>query len=487
MENLIAKSYKLFIGGKWIDGRENRTFASHCPANGELLASCAEAGREDIDIAVDTAHKAWLEWKSLSAEQRAGKLYQLASLIEDNGYRLAMIETIDSGKPIRETLHSDIPATVDHFRYFAGVLRADEGKSVMIDTSTLSITLNEPLGVVAQIVPWNYPLLMAAWKIAPALAAGNTVVIKPSVNTPLSLLELGILSQEILPPGVLNIVTGPGETTGNYLLKHTGVKKIAFTGSTETGHIAAKEAASKLIPTTLELGGKSANIFFPDCPWQKSITGAVSAILTSQGQDCSAGSRAFVHEDIYDKFIAELIENFRNTKVGLPWEENTEMGPQISEKHLERILGYISTGKQEGAKIACGGSRIMNNGLDKGYFMEPTIFVDVENGMRIAQEEIFGPVLCIIKFRNEDEVTRMANDSKYGLAGAIWTRDINRALRIANSIEAGRIWINTYGESPSHTPFGGYKKSGYGREGHKITLEHYRRKKNILINLTEST
>ncbi len=483
MKVTIPQENKLFIGGSWTEGSGNKILETYCPSDGSLLSTFIEAGQGDVDSAVSAAYEAWLKWRNCSAGKRSRILLQVAQAIEDNSERLAMIETMDSGKPIRETLYSDLPDTADHFRYFAGVIRGDEGRSVKIDESTLSITLDEPLGVVAQIVPWNYPLLMAAWKMAPALAAGNTVVIKPSVNTPLSLLEIGRLCQEILPPGVLNIITGPGNTTGNYLMENKKVSKIAFTGSTDTGYTAAHAAASKLIPVTLELGGKSANIFFPDCPWEKAVKAAASAILSSQGQDCSAGSRAFVHEDIYQDFVNELVKIFDSTKVGLPWKEETEMGPQINEKHLLKILEYVHAGEKEGAKVACGGRRITENDLGKGYFMEPTILAEVDNSMRVAQEEIFGPVLCVIKFRDESEVVGMANNCKYGLAGAVWTRDINRALRIASALEAGRIWINNYGISPAHTPFGGYKSSGFGRETHRITLEHYRQKKNLIISI----
>jgi acyl-CoA reductase-like NAD-dependent aldehyde dehydrogenase len=327
---------------------------------------------------------------------------------------------------------------------------------------------------------------MAGWKIAPALAAGDTVVIKPSSFTSLSILELAKILKEILPPGVVNVVTGLGSTAGNYLLNHPDLRKLAFTGSTDVGYIIADAAAKKLIPSTLELGGKSANIFFPDCPWEKAVEGVPMGMLLNQGQVCCAGSRAFVHEDIYDKFLAEIVKLFEKVKVGLPWEKDTMMGPQVSEPQLNKILGYVEVGKKEGAKIATGGHRITKNVLDKGFFMEPTIFVDVDNKMRIAQEEIFGPVLCVIKFRTEEEVIKMANDSEFGLAGAVWTKDINRALRVAGAIETGRVWVNNDNNLPAHAPFGGYKKSGIGRETHKMMLEHYTQKKNIFISLSEA-
>lgn len=396
-----------------------------------------------------------------------------------------MVETLDNGKPIRESSNIDLPLAVDHFRYFAGVVRAEEDEAVMLDKETMSIILREPIGVVGQIIPWNFPLLMAAWKLAPALAAGDTVVIKPSSATSLSILELVKILNEILPPGVVNIITGKGSVAGNYILEHEGFRKLAFTGSTDVGYTVAEAAAKKLIPSTLELGGKSANIFFPDCPWEKAIEGATLGILFNQGQVCCAGSRAFVHEKIYDKFIAELIEKFKKVKVGLPWEKDTMMGPLVNEAQLHKVLEYIRIGKNEGAKLAYGGNRIESNNLSKGFFMEPTIFVDVNNKMRIAQEEIFGPVLCVIKFKEEDEVIKMANDSEFGLAGAVWTKDINRAIKVARSIETGRMWINNYNNLPAHAPFGGYKKSGIGRETHKMMLDHYTQKKNIFIHLSE--
>lgn len=485
MDKFVDKRYQLLIGGKWQDSKSGDTFETYCPANGEFLSTCVNADKEDVDLAVDAAWDAFETWKDVSPQERSNLLLKIADLIDENTEKLAMVETLDNGKPIRETRNIDVPLSADHFRYFAGALRAQEGKAVMIDKDTMSIILREPIGVVGQIIPWNFPLLMAAWKIAPALAAGCTVVIKPSSSTPLSILELGKLLNEVLPPGVVNILTGRGSTTGNYMLEHPGFRKLAFTGSTEVGYTIADAAAKKLIPATLELGGKSANIFFPDCPWDKAIEGVQMGILFNQGQVCCAGSRVFVHEDIYDKFLSECIDAFENIKVGMPWEEDTVMGSQINQTQLEKILAYVKVGEEEGAKVACGGKRITENGLDKGFFMEPTILADADNKMRVAQEEIFGPVATFIKFKDEEEVIEMANDNEYGLGGAVWTKDINRAFRVARGVETGRMWVNDYNNLPAHAPFGGYKKSGIGRETHHMMFDHYTQKKNIFISLKE--
>ena len=479
-------NYKLFIDGKWVDGKEGKTFKAYNPSSGELLATCVDAGKEDVDKAVAAAWKAFETWKHVSPQERSRLLLKIADLIDANAERLAMVETLDNGKPIRETLAIDVPLSSDHFRYFAAAVRTEEGQAVMIDKDTMSLILHEPIGVVGQIIPWNFPLLMGAWKIAPALAAGDTVVIKPSSATSLSLLELAKLMAEVLPPGVVNVVTGRGSVSGNYILQHPGFRKLGFTGSTEVGYTIADAAAKKLIPATLELGGKSANIFFADAPWEKAVEGVQIGILFNQGQVCCAGSRVFVQEEIYDKFLAACVDAFKKVKVGLPWEKDTQMGSIVNAEQLEKILAYVEVGKKEGAKLACGGQRIKDHGLDKGCFMQPTILAGVTNKMRVAQEEIFGPVVTFIKFKTEAEVVAMANDSEYGLGGAVWTKDINRALRVANAVETGRMWVNNYNNLPAHAPFGGYKKSGIGRETHKMILEHLTQKKNIFISLTES-
>jgi aldehyde dehydrogenase (NAD+) len=484
MQKPMDESYNLYIDGTWTAGKGGKTFTTSCPANGETLSTCIDASKEDVDDAVKAAWKAFKTWKDVSPQERSSMLLKIADLIDENAEKLALVETLDNGKPIRETMAVDIPWSSDHFRYFAGAIRTEEGQAVMIDKDTMSIILREPIGVVGQIVPWNFPFLMAAWKIAPVLAAGCCTVIKPSSSTSLSLLEFAKILDKVLPPGVVNVITGSGSGAGNYMLEHPDFSKLAFTGSTEIGFNVADAAAKKLIPATLELGGKSANIYFPDCDWEKAIEGLQIGILFNQGQVCCAGSRVFVHEDIYDKFIAEAAEAFNNVKVGLPWEKDTIMGTQINQMQLEKILAYVEVGKSEGAKVACGGCRVTENGLDKGAFMRPTLLVDGNNKMRVAQEEIFGPVALVIKFKTEDEVIAMANDSEYGLGGAVWTRDINRAFKVAKGIETGRMWVNNYNSLPAHSPFGGYKKSGMGRETHKMILDHYTQTKNIFVSLS---
>ena len=479
-------SYQLYIGGKWRDAEGGKTFDVYNPANGEYMCKVAAASKADVDEAVKAAWEAFPAWKKTSTAERAAILLKIADIIDANKDHLAMIETLDNGKPIRETTAVDIPLSSDHFRYFAGVIRAEEGAASMLDDNTMSIILNEPIGVVGQIVPWNFPFAMAAWKLAPAIGAGDCIVFKPSSTTSLSVLELMKLIENELPAGVLNIVTGSGGKTGQFVLDHPDIRKLAFTGSTEVGYAVAEAAAKKLIPATLELGGKSANIYFDDCNFDKAIDGACMGILFNQGQVCCAGSRIFVQDTIYDKFLAAAKAKFESVKVGLPWEPETQMGSQIDNRQLEKILNYVEIGKSEGAQVITGGQRAQVAGGEKGAFMQPTILADVNNNMRVACEEIFGPVAVVVKFHDEDEVIKMANDSEYGLGGAVWTKDINRALRVARAIETGRMWVNTYNELPAGAPFGGYKKSGIGRETHKLILNAYTQKKNIYISMSES-
>ncbi|WP_320993094.1 aldehyde dehydrogenase family protein [Enterocloster bolteae] len=482
----LQNRYQLFIGGQWRDASDGEFFTTKCPANGEKLAECAQATKEDVDDAVREAWKAFETWKKVPTSERAAILNKIADIIDANTEHLAMVESLDNGKPIRETMAIDIPLSAKHFRYFAGCIMAEEGSANILDEQFLSLILREPIGVVGQIVPWNFPFLMAAWKLAPVLAAGCCTVFKPSSDTSLSVLEFARLVQDVIPKGIFNVITGSGSKSGQYMLDHKGFRKLAFTGSTEVGRQVALAAADRLIPATLELGGKSANIFFPDCNWEQAIDGLQLGILFNQGQVCCAGSRVFVHEDIYDKFLEDAVKAFNNVKVGVSWDPETQMGSQINERQLEKILSYVEIGKQEGARLICGGERITDGELAKGCFMRPTLLADVTNDMRVAQEEIFGPVACILKFRDEDEVIRMANDNAYGLGGAVWTRDLNRAIRVSRGIETGRMWVNTYNQIPEGSPFGGYKESGIGRETHKVILEHYTQMKNIMINLSEA-
>ena len=482
----LQNRYQLFIGGQWRDASDGEFFTTKCPANGEKLAECAQATKEDVDDAVREAWKAFETWKKVPTSERAAILNKIADIIDANTEHLAMVESLDNGKPIRETMAIDIPLSAKHFRYFAGCIMAEEGSANILDEQFLSLILREPIGVVGQIVPWNFPFLMAAWKLAPVLAAGCCTVFKPSSDTSLSVLEFARLVQDVIPKGVFNVITGSGSKSGQYMLDHKGFRKLAFTGSTEVGRQVALAAADRLIPATLELGGKSANIFFPDCNWEQAIDGLQLGILFNQGQVCCAGSRVFVHEDIYDKFLEDAVKAFNNVKVGVSWDPEPQMGSQINERQLEKILSYVEIGKQEGARLICGGERITDGELAKGCFMRPTLLADVTNDMRVAQEEIFGPVACILKFRDEDEVIRMANDNAYGLGGAVWTRDLNRAIRVSRGIETGRMWVNTYNQIPEGSPFGGYKESGIGRETHKVILEHYTQMKNIMINLSEA-
>ncbi|MGG7057695.1 aldehyde dehydrogenase family protein [Clostridium tertium] len=485
MDINIQKKYKLFINGEWRESSDGSTIKTYNPATGELLSEIADASEKDVDDAVKAAKKAFETWGKTTPAERASLLNNIADIIDANAEFLATIETMDNGKPIRETTGADIPLAADHFRYFAGVIRADEGVASNIDENTLNLILREPIGVVGQIVPWNFPFLMAAWKLAPVLAAGDTTVFKPSSTTSLSVLEFMKLIQDIVPKGVINIITGKGSKSGEYLQHNEGIDKLAFTGSTEVGREIGLAAAKRIIPATLELGGKSANIFFSDADMNIALEGIQLGILFNQGQVCSAGSRIFVQEDFYDEFIEKAVEAFEKVKVGNPLDPNTQMGAQISEAQLNKILKYIEIGKKEGAKVITGGERFVEGDAKNGYFMKPTLLVDVDNNMRVAKEEIFGPVGVVIKFKTEEEVIAMANDSNYGLGGGVFTRDINRAIKVAKSIRTGRVWVNTYNSFPAGATFGGYKESGIGRETHKSILDAYTQKKNILVNLSE--
>ena len=486
MKATLDARYDLYINGQWVPASDGKVFTAYNPATGEKLAECAEATKEDVDAAVKAAWAAFPAWRDMGIAERAGILEKIADIIDENAELLATIESMDNGKPIRETRAIDVPYSSDHFRYFAGAIRVEEGKASVLDGNMMSLILREPIGVVGQIVPWNFPFLMAAWKLAPALAAGNCIVFKPSSTTSLSVLTLVKLIGHLLPPGVLNIVTGGGSRSGQYMLDHPGFRKLAFTGSTEVGLDVAKAAADKLIPATLELGGKSANIYFDDCKWDMAIDGLQLGILFNQGQVCCAGSRVFVQEGIYDKFVEAAVKAFNSVNVGDPLDPNTQMGAQVDQGQLRKIMSYVNLAKEEGATIACGGEPYTDGACANGSFMKPTLIVNATNDMRVAQEEIFGPVAVVIKFKTEEEVIAMANDSVYGLGGAVWTRDINRAIRVARGVETGRMWVNTYNQIPSGAPFGGYKQSGIGRETHKVILEHYTQQKNIMINLNET-
>ena len=475
----------LFINGEFVPASDGATFDAHNPANGEHLAYFAEATKEDVDAAVKAARAALPEWSKTSPIERQNILLKIADIIDANLDHLALVETLDNGKPIRETTAADIPLGSDHFRYFAGCLRAWEGSATMLDNNTLSLILHEPVGVVGQVIPWNFPFTMACWKLAPALAAGNTIVIKPSSHTSLSLMELVRLIQGVLPKGVLNVITGKGSKSGQWLLDHPDIDKLAFTGSTEVGRGVYQAACDKLIPVTLELGGKSANIVFDDADLKQAVDGACKGILFNQGQVCCAGSRLFVQEGIFDEFIKHLKATFEGVKVGDPTDPTTQLGAQIYKAQQDKVLSYIKIGLEEGATLVTGGERYTENGCDKGFFMKPTILIAGNNDCRVCQEEIFGPVVVVQKFKTADEVIALANDSVYGLGGAVFSKNIDTALKVARAVRTGRMWVNTYNDLPAGAPFGGYKQSGIGRETHKVMLEHYSQTKNILINLRE--
>ena len=481
------RKYQLFIDGKWVDAASGKTFTTPNPATGESLAEVAEADKADIDKAVDAARRAYEgEWSKMSARDRGRLLYKLSQLIEQRSQELAELETADNGKPIRESSYVDLPQVVENFEYFAGYATKIEGETIPVPGQMFNYTIREPLGVCGQIIPWNFPLLMAAWKLAPALAAGNTVVLKPAEQTPVTAMELGKLIQEAgFPDGVVNIVPGYGETAGAALASHPGIDKIAFTGSTEVGKLVAKAAADNLTKVSLELGGKAPNIVFADADIEQAVNGAMMGIFFNQGQVCCAGSRLFLAEPIRDEFLERFKEKAQKVKVGDPMDKTTHMGPQVSEEQLNRIKGYVDIAREEGACVLTGGEPPQLEGdFQKGYFFQPTIFCDVQNQMRVAQEEIFGPVTSVITFKDEDDLIKQANETIYGLSAGIWTRDIVRAHRFAKEVHAGVIWINTYNMFNAASPFGGYKQSGYGREMGKHALELYTQVKSVWVDLS---
>ena len=473
---------RLFIGGQWVDAVAANTFATVNPATEEPITQVAEGRAEDIDRAVKAARQAFEgPWAGVSAADRGRLLWKMADLIESRLAEIAEVETLDSGKTITESSRVDVPMAADCFRYFAGWATKIEGETIPVRAPCFGYTLREPLGVVGQIIPWNFPILLAAWKVAPALAAGNTIVLKPAEQTPLTALRLaGIAEEAGLPPGVLNVVTGFGPTAGAALVDHPGVDKIAFTGSTTVGQEIMRRASGSLKRLTLELGGKSPNIVFADADLDLAVRGASNGIFYNKGEVCTAGSRLFVEESLHDALLDRLSAFTAKLQQGDPLDPKTRLGPQVSEGQMNRVLSYVDKGKGEGARLVAGGSRAPG----KGYFVRPTIFDDVQNGMTIAREEIFGPVLSVLRFRDLDEVVRAANDTPYGLAAAVWTKDIKKAHRVARLLKSGTVWINTYGLYDSAMPFGGYKMSGFGRELGRHGLLEYTQTKSVWVDLS---
>jgi aldehyde dehydrogenase len=482
--------YDNFIGGEWVAPVRGEYFEVITPISGRPYTSVARSTAEDIELALDAAHAAAEKWGRTAAADRANILLKIADRIEANLEVIAYAETVDNGKPIRETLNADIPLTVDHFRYFAGCLRAQEGGVSEIDENTVAYHFHEPLGVVGQIIPWNFPILMAAWKLAPAIGAGNCVVLKPAESTPISILVVAELIADLLPPGVLNIVNGYGREAGMPLATSKRIAKIAFTGSTSTGRVIAQAAANNLIPATLELGGKSPNIFFEDVMaaddgfLDKAIEGLV-LFAFNQGEVCTCPSRALIQESIYDRFMARCLARVEAIKQGNPLDTEVMIGAQASQEQLNKILSYLDLGKQEGATCLIGGERANLGGdLAGGYYIQPTLLKG-HNRMRIFQEEIFGPVLAVTTFKDEAEALAIANDTLYGLGAGVWSRNGNVAYRMGRAIKAGRVWTNCYHAYPAHATFGGYKESGIGRETHKVMLDHYQQTKNLLVSYSE--
>ncbi len=483
----IRAQYENYIGGRWLAPAGGAYFENVTPVTGQVLCRIPRSTAEDVNLALDAAHAARRAWGRTSAAERSRMLNRIADRMEENRELLATVDTWDNGKPIRETMAADLPLAIDHFRYFAGCIRAQEGGISQLDDATVAYHFHEPLGVIGLIIPWNFPLLMAAWKLAPALAAGNTVVLKPAEQTPLGILMLAELIEDILPAGVLNIVNGFGLEAGKPLASSPRVNKVAFTGETTTGRLIMQYASQNIIPVTLELGGKSPNIFFEDvlsaddAYFDKALEGFAMFAL-NQGEVCTCPSRALIQESVYDRFMDRALDRVRAIRQGNPLEKSTMIGAQASGEQLEKILSYLDIGKQEGAEVLAGGRRARLDGdLAEGFYVEPTVLKG-HNRMRVFQEEIFGPVVSVTTFKDEEEALALANDTLYGLGAGVWTRDMSRAYRMGRGIEAGRVWTNCYHLYPAHAAFGGYKQSGIGRENHRMMLEHYQQTKNQLVS-----
>ena len=479
--------YDHWINGKYVAPKSGQYFENVTPVTGQVFCEVARGNADDIDAALDAAHAAAKTWGKTSVTERANILNKIADRMEANLEAIAVAETWENGKPVRETLAADIPLAIDHFRYFAGAIRAQEGSIGELDDDTVAYHFHEPLGVVGQIIPWNFPILMAVWKLAPALAAGNCVVLKPAEQTPVSILFLMEIIADLLPAGVVNIVNGFGVEAGKPLASSRRIAKIAFTGETTTGRLIMQYASDNIIPVTLELGGKSPNIFFNDIAadndafYDKALEGFTMFAL-NQGEVCTCPSRALIEGGIYDKFLTDATARTKAVIQGNPLDTNTMIGAQASNDQLEKILSYIEIGKQEGARLVTGGERAdLGGDLSGGYYVTPTIF-EGDNSMRIFQEEIFGPVLSVTKFNGFDEAMTIANDTLYGLGAGVWTRDMNTGYRAGREIQAGRVWTNCYHAYPAHAAFGGYKASGIGRENHKMMLDHYQQTKNLLVS-----
>ena len=483
--------YDNFIDGKWTAPVRGRYFENISPIDGKIFTKVAHSSKEDLELAVDAAYRAFAAWSKTSATERSIILNKIADRLEANLEYLAIVETIDNGKAVRETLNADLPLAIDHFRYFASVIRAEEGSVVELNEHTVSMIVYEPIGVVAQIIPWNFPILMAVWKLAPALASGCCVVLKPAESTPTSILILMELIADLIPNGVVNVVNGFGAELGRALVTNPKVSKAAFTGSTATGRLVMQYATENIIPVTLELGGKSPNIFFPsvmdsdDEFLDKAIEGAVMFAL-NQGEVCTCPSRILVHESIADEFLKRVIERTNAIKMGDPLDTDVMMGAQASVIQMDKIISYLKLGKEEGAEVLAGGDvKNLGEELSEGYYIQPTIFKG-HNKMRIFQEEIFGPVVSVTTFKTTEEAIEIANDTLYGLGAGVWTRDAHELYQVPRAIQAGRVWVNCYHDYPAGAPFGGYKQSGIGRENHKMMLGHYRQEKNMLINYNKN-